>query len=180
MLTRAVLRTWFTIVIVTGCTSCGIIWNKEIEQEKVVGSEQFRIRLVKLGPPPPLILPPSVYRIDHSVNGDVWTRAYSWQRDDPWELSKIDVQVLSPTTGYFFNVTHYGVTVNAGRTWKVFDVYEASRAFHSTNWPKVKINADGEGSLYFGESDSSNEKIFARTFDFGQSWALAPSKKINN
>ncbi|HRI04954.1 MAG TPA: hypothetical protein PLL77_14540 [Pyrinomonadaceae bacterium] len=101
-------------------------------------------------------------------------------------MSEIDINTVTPTVGYFYNATKFGITVDSGKTWKIIDVYETMKkdgsdkiARRFERVPRVIVNENGTGSIYaqsYHNKDGEKQEIYTTT-DFGQNWQLITSAR---
>lgn len=175
-------------ILTTACAGFVRYLNDEAVQTNMAENGGFRLRISRLESAPG-IMPPSRYRVEASTNDGPWAEAYRWSQDDPWDVSDIDLRTLSSEVGYFFRTTEFGVTVDAGVTWKLFDVYEAMKKDGSAQIvsrfdrgvPRVTINEDGTGSIYsqsYYDESGPTQEIYSTT-DFGQTWHLEESARAS-
>lgn len=160
----------FVILISSFGTAC---W-RSIDQERIVGSPELRLRITSW----PVFLWQSGYAIESSTKNGWFRRVNSWTQDDPWPVSMINVEVLSPSIAYYFNTSTFSVTVDAGKSWTTFDYYtQREKVFgrSTQDWPHVEINPDGHGVLFERYHKDANATRYIKflTDDFGQTWTPA-------
>jgi hypothetical protein len=140
----------------------------------------FKLRVSKLANNVHVIMPPSYYRIESCHEGENWQTVARWSQDDPWPVSDIEINVLSSTVAYYFNMVKYAVTTDGGKNWSVFDLYSQSVADNVGKGGdgraiRVKIDFAGTGKIYLQARDEKDGpmRVIYKTTDFGVTWTLA-------
>ena len=92
-------------------------------------------------------------------------------------LPKSQIRFVGENVGYFFFALKYAVTIDAGKSWTVFDFEETPlfkpRENDYSKIADVQISQDGSGSLTMFRYDMTKGKVtMFVTSDYGQHWSL--------
>ena len=157
--------------------ACSILFSQvDWAQERIVEYEGFKLRVSRLPHRIPVPLARSHYTIDYARDNGAWTNAHRWSQDDPWSVDDIEIRVLNSNIGYFFSMTEYGVTVDVGKTWTFFDVWNTSQRDKIERFgdevPRVSIASDGNGTIYMQSHHDKRglRRTVYTTTDFGRIW----------
>lgn len=172
-------------ILFQGCGGFVRYARDEVQEQTAIANGDFRLRLSKLVSAPGMTS--SRYLIESSSSGERWAETFRWSQDDPWPLADIEMNTVTPTFGYFFNMVNLGVTVDAGKTWKVLNVYETMKKDGTykiadrfdRGITRIVINEGGTGSIYaqsYHNKNGEKQDIYT-TNDFGQNWQLVAASK---
>ncbi|CAN5673502.1 hypothetical protein BH18ACI1_BH18ACI1_14010 [soil metagenome] len=105
-------------------------------------------------------------------NSESWQQIMTVHCDDPIDIPRNTIKIVSEKVAYTFMNGGYAVTSDSGKTWTVWDVDKMP------NWnfvdygyiKEVTVLENGIGSLKLNPSDKHKEVSEFYTSDFGKTW----------
>lgn len=124
---------------------------------------------------------PGAYLIYESapINSDSWREFLSYRTDDAVSIQRERFRFLNEKTAYVFLSYDFAITLDGGRTWKIWKPLFPQSNGEPLYWTitELRIEDDGTGQ---GTVESYDREKKARveleivTEDFGQSWCVKP------
>jgi hypothetical protein len=112
-----------------------------------------------------------------NVGSDNWKEIFIAHHDDPNPIPRENLQFVNSQVAYVFFGPKYAVTTDAGKSWMVWDAWDANKGmrFEKHNlYPsivRVSITSDGRGEMsLYPISDSTANRPKLKTTDYGRSW----------
>jgi hypothetical protein len=109
------------------------------------------------------------------TDSDSWQEIMTVRHDDPVKIPREQVTFVSDQIGYAFMLYNYGVTVDGGATWFVWNAPKDLPHWRDTraNIEEIQILPDGTGRMRLRSStDQAAPEL--HTNDYGQHWNLNP------
>lgn len=114
-----------------------------------------------------------------STDTDNWHEIFTARHDDPNPIPRENLQFVNPQIGYVFFGPKYAVTTDGGRSWVVWDAWEANKIWQFEKYKlypsieAVSVGSDGRGKMrLFSITDKAVNQPELRTTDYGRSWDL--------
>ncbi len=124
---------------------------------------------------------PGAYLIYESapIDSNKWREFLSYRTDDAIPIPRETFRFLNEQTAYVYLAYDFAVTLDGGRTWKVWKPLFPQSNGQPLYWAitEARVEADGTGQA---KVESYDERKKARvaleifTEDFGQSWRVKP------
>jgi hypothetical protein len=113
------------------------------------------------------------------AGSDSWREIFTAHHDDPNPIPRDNVRFVDAQIGYVFFGPKYAVTVDAGRTWQVWDAWEAKKNLPIEKYKlypsieEVSIDSSGHGRMrLYSLMDKPINQPELLTSDYGRSWQM--------
>lgn len=113
------------------------------------------------------------------VGSDRWREIFTARHDDPNPIPRENLRFVNPQISYVFFRNQYAVTTDAGKTWTLWDAWDANRNMQFEKYKlypsieEVNIESDGRGRLrLYSISNKPMNQPELQTADYGESWHL--------
>lgn len=124
---------------------------------------------------------PGAYLIYESapIDSDKWREFLSYRTDDAIPIPRKTFRFLNEQTAYIYLAYDFAVTLDGGRTWKIWKPLFQESNGQSSYWAitEARVEADGTGQAKvenYDEQKKARVALEIRTEDFGQSWHVKP------
>jgi hypothetical protein len=114
-----------------------------------------------------------------SVGSDRWREIFTAHHDDPNPIPRENLRFVNPQIGYVFFGSKYAVTTDAGKSWAVWDAWEANKSLRFEEYKlypsivDVSIESDGRGRMrLYPITDKPVNQLELQTADYGRSWRV--------
>jgi hypothetical protein len=105
-----------------------------------------------------------------TTDSDDWTGIITLRLDEKISLPTENLHVVNEQITYFFFGWMYAVTIDGGKTWKVWDGND--EASSSGFIERISLTTDGVGQMIYRVNPSGSHIVkHLNTKDFGQHWA---------
>ncbi|MCA1630411.1 MAG: hypothetical protein LC785_11700 [Acidobacteria bacterium] len=113
------------------------------------------------------------------VGSDSWREIFTAHHDDPNPIPRENLRFVNPQIGYVFFGSKYAVTTDAGKSWMVWDAWDANKSMQFEKYKlypavvDVSVESDGRGRMrLYSITDKATNKPELQTADYGRSWQL--------
>jgi len=160
----SVLMIYYFVLAVTGTT---------VEQWET-SNGTFKIRVFRR-PEVFKLLPRYFYYFQCQPSGaNKWSEITTLRFDDPLPIPREQIRFVNRETAYFFMISTYAVTTDAGKHWFVFNVRTDPPLGKEDSYitiRDVRLDADGKGTMTVYSKASEND-VELRTVDYGKHWKM--------
>lgn len=169
------------IVVALGTTACGLLkptMGKVVETWQVA-NQNFSLR-VEMRQENCFAVCGAYYLFQSaSVGSDNWQEIFIAHHDDPNPIPHENLQFVNPQIAYVFFGPKYAATTNAGKSWMVWDAWEANKSIQFEKYKlypsivEVSVDADGRGKMrLYSLTDKPVNQPQLLTADYGRTWSL--------
>lgn len=160
------------VLLASACSLTAPSQRGELREIFVKEGELFRIRILRYAENNGGFIAGAYYVFQSAPkNGEAWREVMQVHHDDPIDIPREQIYLVSDKVGYVFMKQKFAVTQNAGESWAVWDASEKMPDWKKapTSINSVRINNQGEGIMELLKySDSSS--LALRTINFGITW----------
>jgi hypothetical protein len=139
----------------------------------------FKVRMTALNEEN--VYMPGAYLVYESapIDSNQWREFLSYRTDDAISIPRETFRFLNEQTAYVYLAYDFAVTLNGGRTWKIWKPLFPLSNGHLMYWAitEARVEADGTGQARvenYDEQKKARVTLEIITEDFGQSWRVKP------
>jgi hypothetical protein len=152
----------------------GLIFPKK--SNKVIGSRevnwgQLRIRITAFSEVNSF--DPGAYYVFETIDGsNNSSEIMTFRHDEPVPINDNSIRILNDGIAYVYMGWMYGVTIDSGRTWSIWDASKELSNWKCCNYGlinDIRLNEDGTGEMRLSDSQNNIAEVLYTT-DFGKTW----------
>ncbi len=169
------------ILVALGFSACGLLKPSmgNVVETWQVENQNLRLRIVMRQENCFAVCGAYYTFLSAPVGSDSWREIFTAHHDDPNPIPRENLRFVNPRISYVFFGDKYAVTTDAGKSWTVWEAWEANKSMQFEKYKlypsivDVSVESDGRGRMrLYSITDKAMNQPEMQTADYGKSWQL--------